>query len=300
MKPFIPDTVLPTTVVGSYPAEPRRTLKSLFDPFHQAVIQAVDDQISAGITIISDGQVRGDMIGAFTSKLPGVRGSDVIGRVNPPDQAITVRDTGYAISRHPHVKAIITGPSTLAYGLHLVTKQYRDRDELILDIASALVIEAKALAKTGAIMLQIDEPIFSTGAVSLETGREAIQTITDSVDIPVCLHACGQISGILDTLLAMPVRIFDFEGTQDPDNLASFSGKDLKDKYIGYGVVDSASREMESEEVIEKRLWKGIEILGPERILADPDCGLRMHQREEAFIKLSRLTGAVRKVRDEL
>ncbi|NLL09850.1 MAG: methionine synthase, partial [Methanomicrobiales archaeon] len=88
MKPFIPDIILPTTVVGSYPAKPKRTLKSLFDPLHFAVEEAVSLQKKAGITIISDGQVRGDMIGVFASKLPGIRGSDVIGRVMPPDQAI--------------------------------------------------------------------------------------------------------------------------------------------------------------------------------------------------------------------
>ena len=73
MQSFIPDTVLPTTVVGSFPAQPQRSLKSLFDPLRGAVITAVESQKKAGITIISDGQVRGDMIGVFASKLPGVR-----------------------------------------------------------------------------------------------------------------------------------------------------------------------------------------------------------------------------------
>lgn len=300
MQPFIPDTILPTTVVGSYPAEPKRTLQSLFDPFHGAVISAVESQIKAGITIISDGQVRGDMIGAFASKLPGVRGSDVIGKIMPPDKAITIRDTRYAIGKHPYVKAIITGPSTLAHGLHLSTRQYRNRDELIPDIASSLMIEARGLADTGAVMLQIDEPIFSTGAVSLETGKEAIRKIAESVSIPVCLHACGNISGILDDLISLPIQILDFEGSQNLDNLSSFSGKDLQNKYIGYGIVDSSSPILESLDEVKKRLWKGIDILGPERILPDPDCGLRMHTPESAFAKLTRLTTATSEVRKEL
>lgn len=300
MQSFIPDTVLPTTVVGSFPAQPQRSLKSLFDPLRGAVITAVESQKKAGITIISDGQVRGDMIGVFASKLPGVRGNDVIGKVMPPDQAITIHDTLYAVSQHPYVKAIITGPSTLAHGLHISTKQYRNRDELIPDIASALMVEARGLTKTGAVMLQIDEPIFSTGAASLETGKEAIRMIAESVSIPVCLHACGNIARILDDLLDLPIRILDFEGTQNPDNLSSFSGKDLKDKYIGYGIVDSSSPVLESQDEVVKRLWKGIDILGPERILPDPDCGLRMHTPESAYAKLTRLTAAVSEVRKEL
>ncbi|NLV28449.1 MAG: methionine synthase [Methanomicrobiales archaeon] len=300
MDPFIPDIILPTTVVGSYPAEPQRSIKSLLDPFHGAVKKAVDCQINAGITIISDGQVRGDMIGVFASKLPGVRGSDVIGRIMPPDRAITISDTSYAVKKHPYVKGIITGPSTLAYGLHINSKQYRNRDELIPDIASSLAVEAKALAGTGAIMLQIDEPILSTGAASLETGTDAVRMIADAVSIPVCLHACGNISHILDDLIRLPISILDFEGSQNPENLESFSGKELKDKYIGYGVVDSSTQVLESPDEVKKRLWKGIDIFGPERILVDPDCGLRMHTPESAYAKLTRLTTVVGEVRKEL
>jgi len=300
MKPFIPDIILPTTVVGSYPAKPRRTLKSLFDPLHFAVEEAVSLQKKAGITIISDGQVRGDMIGVFASKLPGIRGSDVIGRVMPPDQAITIKDTAYAARQHPYVKAIVTGPSTIAYGLRLQTRLYRNKDELVPDIASALAVEAQGLSKTGAVMLQIDEPILSTGAANIDVAKKAVATIAESVSIPVCLHACGNIAHIIDDLLAMPIDILDFEGCVNPENLASFSGKELKDRYIGYGIVDSSSPVLEPADVVRQRLWKGIDILGPERILPDPDCGLRMHTPESAYAKLARLCGVVEEVRQEL
>ena len=299
MQSFIPDTIIPTTVVGSYPGQPKRTLKNLFDPLHGAVEEAVSLQKKAGITIISDGQVRGDMIGAFASKLPGIRGSDVIGRVMPPGQAITIKDTAYAVRQHPYVKAIITGPSTLAYGLHLA-HPYRNRNELVPDIASSLVVEAQGLAKTGAVMLQIDEPILSTGAADLDVAKKAIATIAKAVSIPVCLHACGNIAHIIDDLLAMPIQILDFEGSVNAENLASFSGKDLKDRYIGYGIVDSSSQVLDSADDVKRRLWKGIDILGPERILPDPDCGLRMHTPESAYAKLTRLTGVVSEVRQEL
>jgi len=126
---------LPTTVVGSYPVVKGSGLMGLVDPLKHAVEVAVADQVAAGIDIISDGQVRGDMIHAFTSHLPGIRGSAVVGKVQPARQPITVTDTKYALSRHPKVKGILTGPSTLAHGLKLETSFYRNRDELILDLA---------------------------------------------------------------------------------------------------------------------------------------------------------------------
>jgi 5-methyltetrahydropteroyltriglutamate--homocysteine methyltransferase len=99
------------------------------------------------------------------------------------------------------------------------------------------------------------------------TAKEAIRIIAQAVSIPVCLHVCGTIASIIDELLAMPVQILDFEGSVNEENLASFSKTDLKDRYIGYGIVDSSSPTLETVEVVKQRLLKGIDLLGPERIL---------------------------------
>jgi 5-methyltetrahydropteroyltriglutamate--homocysteine methyltransferase len=300
MKPFIPGEILPTTVVGSFPAEPRRTLRALLDPYHEAVCQAVDAQIDAGITIISDGQVRGDMIGTFASRLPGINGKDVIGKVMPSDTPITTRDTKYAGTRHPYVKGIITGPSSLSYGLKIATPFYRSRNELIPDIADALAAEAAALEKASVTMLQIDEPIFSTGIADLAVGHAALEKITDTVTVPVCLHVCGPLSKIIDEYVRMPVSILDFEGSVDPENFASLSSRDLRDRYIGYGCVDSTKASLEDQETIIRRIRKGVDILGPEALIPDPDCGLRMLPRDAAVAKLSGLCRAVAVVRSEI
>ena len=300
MKPFIPGHILPTTVVGSFPAEPRRTLRNLLDPYTEAVRQAIEVQVSAGITIISDGQVRGDMIGTFASRLPGIRGGDVIGKVMPTNDPITIRDTRFARSRHQYVKGIITGPSTLSYGLHLSTPNYRSRDELIPDIAAALSQEARALGETGITMLQIDEPIFSTGTADLDLGRKAIEQIVQSVQVPVCLHVCGPISRIIDEYVRMPVQVLDFEGSVDPDNLSSLSSRDLNGRYIGFGCVDSSKAELEDLDTVISRLRSGVDLFGPERLLPDPDCGLRMLPLNVACGKLSRLCEATAKVRHEI
>ena len=119
MKAYFINKVLATTVVGSYPVVKGTGIKSFFDPFGPSVETAVSDQISAGIDIISDGQVRGDMIGVFSGKLPGIKGQDVIGKIESASRPITVADTKYARSKSLYVKGIITGPSTLAHGLHI-------------------------------------------------------------------------------------------------------------------------------------------------------------------------------------
>jgi len=299
-KGYFINKVLATTVVGSYPVVKTGGLKSIFDPLAGAVETAVTDQMNAGIDIISDGQVRGDMIGAFTSKLPGIREQDVIGKIQPASGAITVADTKYARSKFPKVKGIITGPSTLAHGLRIETPLYRGRDELVLDLAQALASEARALEEAGAAIVQIDEPILSTGAADLVVGRQAVNMITSVLRIPSCMHVCGTIGEAIDDILKTQVSVLDFEFSENPENLEVLSEKDLKGRLIGYGCVASADPGVESVETIEKRIRKGVEIFGAENMLVDPDCGLRMLARDVAFGKLSNMVKAAASVRADL
>jgi 5-methyltetrahydropteroyltriglutamate--homocysteine methyltransferase len=296
-KEYFINKVLPTTVVGSYPVVKGSGLRSLFDPLHTAVETAVDDQIKAGIDIISDGQVRGDMIQVFASKLPGVKGQEVTGQIQPASGPITVGDTKYALTKAPKVKGIITGPTTLAHGLHISTPMYRSREELALDLAAALIPEAKALEAAGITLLQIDEPMFSTGMSDLEIGKKAIGHITAALHVPTCLHVCGNLGNVIDEILKFNVNVLDFEFANNPANLDLLSRRDLAGRMIGYGCVDSASETVETVAEIRKRIEGGIEIFDPRVMLLDPDCGMRMRSHEVAYRKLKNLVIAAKEVR---
>nr|WP_321349440.1 methionine synthase [uncultured Methanoregula sp.] len=299
-RPFTIDKVLPTTVVGSYPVVKAGGLRGIFDPLHAAVETAVADQIKAGIDIISDGQVRGDMISAFTSKLPGVRDQEVIGKIQPAAGAITAHDTKYALSKSARVKGIITGPSTLAHGLHLSTHMYRNKEEVALDLAAALVIEARSLEAAGVTLLQVDEPILSTGVADLATGKRAVEMIASSVGIPTCMHVCGNTSGIIDELLKFDVSVLDLEFSNNQANLDTLSHRDLSGKMLGFGCVDSSSEAVETVPEIKKRIEKAVEYFNPKILLIDPDCGMRMRSRESAFLKLKNMCDAASEVRTGL
>ncbi|AGB01312.1 methionine synthase [Methanoregula formicica] len=296
-KAYFINKVLATTVVGSYPVVKAGGFKSLFDPLGSAVETAVTDMIGAGIDIISDGQVRGDMIGAFAGKLPGIKGQEVVGKIQPAASAITVTDTKYAISKFPKVKGIVTGPSTLAHGLHISTPMYRNKEELALDLAAALVVEARSLEAAGAAVLQIDEPILSTGVADLATGKQAVEMIASSVRIPVCMHVCGNIANVIDEILKYNVGVFDFEFSKNQANLDILSRRDLTGKMLGYGCVDSTTDTVETVPEIRKRIEKAVEYFDPKILLIDPDCGMRMRTREAAYWKLKNMCEAAKEVR---
>jgi 5-methyltetrahydropteroyltriglutamate--homocysteine methyltransferase len=297
VKEYFINKVLATTVVGSYPVVKGGSLRNLFDPLHTAVETAVAEQIKAGIDIISDGQVRGDMIQVFASKLPGVKGQEVIGQIQPASGPITVGDTKYALTKAPKVKGIITGPTTLAHGLHIDTPMYRNKEELALELAAALIPEAKALEAAGITLLQIDEPMFSTGMADLDIGKQAIGLITTALHIPICMHVCGNLGNVIDEILKFNVNVLDFEFANNPANLDLLSRRDLTGRMIGYGCVDSASDTVESVAEIRKRIEKGIEIFDPKIMLLDPDCGMRMRSHEVAYRKLKNLADAAKEVR---
>ncbi len=297
MKAYFINKVLATTVVGSYPVVKGSGLRTLFDPLKSAVETAVSDQLAAGIDIISDGQVRGDMIHAFSGKLPGIKGQDVAGKIQPASGAITAADTKYARSKSLYVKGIITGPSTLAHGLHISTPMYRNREELALDLATALAAEARYLEAAGATLIQIDEPIFSTGIADLAVGKQAVELIAGAVKIPTCMHVCGGLENVIDDILKINVQVLDFEFSKNPANLALFGSRDLAGRMIGYGCVDSSAEAVEPVAEIKKRIEKGVEIFGAKSMLVDPDCGLRMRSRESAFWKLKNMAEAAREVR---
>ncbi|MBO6275390.1 MAG: methionine synthase, partial [Methanobrevibacter sp.] len=126
-----------STVVGSYPVELKeasgfkdKLLKSVgaYDPFKDSIKQAVFSQLDAGVDIISDGQVRGDMVSSFSKFIPGFKIEDgntfIVPKIRNPTGEISVKDLLYAkslikqyykgsIPEGKGIKGIVTGPSTI-------------------------------------------------------------------------------------------------------------------------------------------------------------------------------------------
>ncbi len=240
------------------------------------------------------------MVNMFTGLIPGIRGGEVIGPVSPASGPITVSDTRYALSEAPRVKGIITGPTTLSFALHIATPAYRNRGELSLDLARVLAREAERLEAAGVAMIQIDEPVLSTGAVDIQNAAEAIKNVIGGLSVPVCLHVCGNLSSLLPELLSFPVSILDFEFARSPSNLGLCREFDFGKKMIGFGCVDSARPEVEPVSLIRERIQGALTVFSPGQLLIDPDCGLRMLPRDAAARKLQHMVTAVAETRDGL
>ena len=289
-----------TTVVGSYPTG--ITINSE-DDVRKAIEIAVADQEKLGVQIISDGQVRSDMVGIFAMNMKGYKKIGaryhITGRIEVPDKPATVDDYRYAkkISKKK-VKGIITGPTTMAKSSVVDPgSPYKSNSdpELIYDLAYAQAAEARALMQAGAEVIQIDEPFFSVDA-DLETGIKAVNIVAKNIELPA-MHVCGDIRPIFKKLLETNVKILDHEFAVSKNLEAMDRGLiESYGKTIGFGCVDSTTNTVESVEQIEKTIRAGIEKIGKKNMWVDPDCGMRMRTREAASAKLQNMMEAVKRI----
>jgi 5-methyltetrahydropteroyltriglutamate--homocysteine methyltransferase len=324
-----------TTVVGSYPVSDPPVLESIsskisnflgrYDPYLPMLELAVKDQISAGVDIISDGQVRGDMIQVFARHLPGMGvendTSKIFGKIRPANHSLGGNDLELALkiaqktsndfldinksdsklidgnnfNKHfKGVKGIITGPTTLVLSSRIEGFYNRDKKgKIIRDMAMALKQEAYALQEAGAAIIQIDEPYLSTGIADLKTAKDAIKIITDNLSIPVSIHVCGDIGDVFNELLKFSVQIIDCEFAGLPNNLRTLEQKYDGSKKIGFGCIDTKVDGVDELDHVVNLIKKGIDIIGEENIMLDPDCGMRMLSRNMALLKLRKMTEAV-------
>ncbi len=295
-----------TTAVGSYP--PGQL------PPKRAVQRAVEDQIAAGIDLISDGQVRDDLISLFAAGIPGFqRAPDGVWELAaPPDLPSEPLVAGdYLLARllarsRATVKGVITGPVTLALSTRTTPgAPYSGPSDpqLILRLAGILSREAAALVAAGAEIVQIDEPMLPAAihnGLEIELAERALREVTAIVPFPM-LHICADVRPIAYELLAMPIAALNIAGAHT-DLLSAFEADDLENAGIRlvYGCVDTQARAPEARQVIQARIERAIERLGAERLWLSPDCGLRLHRREDAQEILCELADAAQVVRARL
>lgn len=304
--PIWDEQPLLTTVVGSYPTEglpPRR-----------AIHRAVEDQIAAGVELISDGQVRGDMIGVFASRIPGFRQMDEAaweiedaldqpsGPIVAPDYLLAQRIAGPRAA----VKGIVTGPVTLALRVRVGgSAPYVGSTDptLILRLAEILAHEVAALVAAGADVVQIDEPALAT-ALGRRVSPELVENaLRDLAALPACpvLHVCGDVRSIVPELLALPFAALDIEGAV-MDNLTAIDPDVLEfsEMRLAYGCVDTQKEMVETVEQVRKRIQTAASAVGATRLWVSPDCGMRSLSPEAACRKLSVMVQAAQDVRASL
>ena len=314
-----------TTTVGSFPKPPHlEKARNQFargeisaDQLHQlerdATIQVIKDQEEIGLDILVDGELyRGDMTTYFAELMQGFQISNPVRSYGnryyrKPVATGAVRRTkpwtvdwwkfAQSQTKKP-IKGMLTGPYTMmdwSFNEH-----YPSREAFAMDLAEAIREEAIALAEAGAQFIQVDEPAVSVRPEELKLAIKALGRAVEGVKAKTITHICyGDFDVIYPALLDLPVDMIDLEMANSRYDLLERFRQHRFTKEIGYGVLDVHSHRIETKEEIKQGILRGLEILRPEQMYIDPDCGLKTRTVEEAKEKLSVMVAAVREVREE-
>lgn len=301
-----------STVVGSFPVELKESLSAkekllkvfgAYDPYKNAIKDCVISQLDAGIDIVSDGQVRGDMVSIFTEFIPGMKIEDgntvIVSKIRKPVSEISVKDLQFAknvikdyyggnIPDGKGIKGIITGPTTIIHSSR-IESFYKNKEDAIIDLAHSLKVELDAIAdKVSPVYIQIDEPFLSTGMVDMKVASEAIDILHEDLEIPLAMHVCGTLDNAFKDLSKFNVDILDMEFAGNDVNLDVLDKNSnlIHDKKIGFGCIDSSINELDDVDDVDDLVVKAINIVGKDNLLLDPDCGLRRAPKDMAFKKL--------------
>jgi 5-methyltetrahydropteroyltriglutamate--homocysteine methyltransferase len=316
-----------TTTVGSFPKPDYLTRarnqfslgkigrEELAALERQATAEVIRLQEEIGLHILVHGEMeRGDMVAYFAELLSEsmtigglvrsygnryYRKPIIIGKLHWQGP-MTVEMWRYAQSLTDRpVKGMLTGPYTMVEWSF--DEYYESRREAVLDMARVVHQEAVELEKAGARYIQADEPAASTRPEEMELVAQGLAVVTEGLKAKTITHMCyGDFARVFDQIVRLPVDQLDIEAANSDYHLLELFRRYPFDKEVAMGVVDVHDHRVETVEEVKEGIRRGLEVLPPERLYIDPDCGLKTRTWDEAAGKLRVMVQAVREVRREL
>ena len=232
------------------------------------------------------------------------------------------------------IKATLPAPALLGERMwhpEKSAKAYPKRDDFVRDCVPILKRELELIQEAGADIIQIDDPhlcLFVDANVRKNFPNPdgaadfAVDTVnavlegshTAKLAVHLCRRAGARVRGeaqfhggydpIIKQLNRLKAHHLTMEFTAPgSDDVAIF--KQLREDFeIGLGCVSVTPGEIDPPETIAARVRQAIEVLAPERIVLNPDCGFAPGSGaavsiDEAYRKLCNEAAAARILRDE-
>ena len=290
----------------------------------KACQEVIKEQETAGIDIITDGEVRRENYilyhcrhlkgvdfnklskktvrsGSYESWFPTITSKVTAGESFLPKEW----KMSQSFTKLP-IKITIPGPMTI--NDNMVNEYYTDSKTMGIDLGDAINVEIKRLVDAGCKYIQVDEPLFARkpseaidyGIDNLERcfhacPKEIVKIVhiccgypdkLDVVDYPKApLESYWKIAEALNNSTIDEISLEDAHRNNNLNLLEKFDSKT-----IILGVVKIASSEMESEEKIKQRVLQALEHIDKRRLILAPDCGLGFLPKKLCLPKLKIMT----------
>lgn len=290
--------------------------------FRRGMVEAIAEQVTAGLEMVGDGYVRWDgPIFYLTRRLKGFltpedlrcqrggrggKGLPVGERCRAIERvewkgSILGEDFQFLSERSPvEVRMGITGPFSLARSVD--PGIYGEEITLLTnDIARALNQELKELERRGAQWVMVEEPILRREIKDWEGFEEAARKLTQGVEMAVILGIEGPVVGLEALLSRTPFRGFAVNLQAYPENEVLLEKGDIwEGRVLELGLVDGDQARIESAMEVAMGLMKFARRHDPNLIWVSPASSLGTLTRDCAFVKLTHLVEGVRWARHQL
>jgi 5-methyltetrahydropteroyltriglutamate--homocysteine methyltransferase len=311
----------------------RRISGAYMREIHEVAIKAaLKDQEEAGVDIVSDGELRRDNdIDYFLARMPGVEipqlakefysdyysavvpraiPEHVEGETSPLGLVDDLRFTKEFTDRP--VKFSFTGPFSLSR--RVKNDYYKDDADLVMAFARVLNREARDLSAAGATILQIDEPYLAGYPEQVPLAVKAFNSVFEGIDRTStvrAVHVCygnrnarplweGHYDFLFPAILQADIDQLALEfARKGYDDLQLFKRKERVPFALGLGVINVKNQEIETPELVANRIRQALLVVPPERLVVNPDCGLRNLPANVALAKLHALAEGTATVRRE-
>ena len=317
-----------TKVVGSYPIPSWLSTNPSTPTLRDAIMVVLKTQELAGIDLISDGELSrfdvshpqtNGMIDYFIRPMGGI--SSTITREDlakfGAEQRMGFRTQPAGVVESAVTEGTLNLPRdwqffkglswastmftfTAPYMLSrtLIDRHYGDIRQLTMDIAEVL---RKQVESIDAQVIQMDEAHLTGHAEDAEWAHEPFNHALSGIRGEKSLHLCFGNYGGQSIQKGYWKDLMPFLNKLDVDHLVlefARRGYDELDAFrelkpetkLGVGVVDIKDNEVESSDIIAKRIENAVNVLGMERIKwVHPDCGFWMLPRSVADRKMAAL-----------
>lgn len=250
--------------------------------------------------------------------------------VAPPKSLTPYHTQEYAFAaQHARktLKVPVTGAYTLmdwsfdeyyfprARGKTVAERRLAARRDFAVDLArDVLRPNLKALVAGGAKRIQVDEPAATTKPHEIPTFVESFnESVAGVPGARYSIHICFsdyrllfptslELKGCSELALELANKDPWTLGTRAEDRPGYAATLGLWDEFgakfdVGLGVVDVHTDAIESPELVRDRILFAAETLGPEKVLVNPDCGLRTRRWDVVERKLQSLVEGTRLAR---
>lgn len=330
--------LLPTTTIGSFPQtkevrENRANFKAnkinqdQYNSFiKQQIANSVAWQEQIGLDVLVHGEFeRNDMVEYFGEQLSGfcftkngwvqsygtrcVKPPIIFGDVFR-SSPMTVEWAKYAQSLTKKiVKGMLTGPITILQWSFVRNDQ--PRSQTANQIALAIRDEVLDLEKAGIQIIQIDEAALREGLpIRQSKQQQYLQWAVDAFRISasgvedktqIHTHMCySEFNDIIQAIADMDADVISIETSRSQMELLNAFVNFKYPNEIGPGVYDIHSPRVPSVKEMEDLLYKALNVLKPEQIWVNPDCGLKTRDWSETKQALEFMVSATKNIRANL